>query len=138
MTETSIFELAARKKLRFPSARGDLTVEQLFDLPLTSSTGFDLDTVARGINTGLKETTEESFVDVTPNKRQAAFSLQLDIVKSVISTRQAENERKRKLTERSEQRRKLLEALEAAENNELKSKSKDELLAALDKLDNED
>ena len=36
----NIFEYATRAKLRFASSRGDLTVEQLWDVPLRSTDGF--------------------------------------------------------------------------------------------------
>lgn len=45
---TDIFEIASRRKYRFPSAIGELTVEQLWDLPLTDpKRGATLDNVAK-------------------------------------------------------------------------------------------
>ena len=58
----NLFEIATRAKFRFDSLKGALTVEQLWELPLQSRTGVDLDTVAKGINASLKEVAEESFV----------------------------------------------------------------------------
>ena len=46
----NLFLQATREKFRFESSKGDLSVEQLWDLPLTSRTGFDLDTVAKAVN----------------------------------------------------------------------------------------
>ena len=70
-----IYKFAAQNVLRFPSAKGNLTVEQLFQLPLKSQTGADLDTVARGINAQLKTTTEESFVeDATADPQRQRLS----------------------------------------------------------------
>ena len=45
----NLFEIASRKKLRIPTTKGDLTVEQLWDLPL-KSTGLSLDKIAIDLN----------------------------------------------------------------------------------------
>ena len=42
---TDIFKQATKLKLRFSSVRGDLTVEDLWDLPLTSKSNLSLDGV---------------------------------------------------------------------------------------------
>ena len=63
----NLFMQATREKFRFESSKGDLSVEQLWDLPLTSRTGFDLDTVAKAVNADLKASNEESFVNASNN-----------------------------------------------------------------------
>ena len=45
MTDIDIFKQAAKAKLRFPSSKGELRVEDLWDLPLTSKTGPSLDSL---------------------------------------------------------------------------------------------
>ena len=51
-----MFEKASRAKIRFETSKGSLTVEDLWDLPLTSNTGkADLDDIARGLHSQLKE-----------------------------------------------------------------------------------
>lgn len=88
----NIFELATRQALRFPSARGDLTTEQLWDLPLQSKNQFDLDTVAKTVNAALKGVAEESFVSTTNNPAKNKFELMLEVVKHIISTKIKEAE----------------------------------------------
>ncbi|MFW9602789.1 MAG: hypothetical protein ACMV1B_10780, partial [Prevotella sp.] len=61
----NLFEIATREKFRFASIKGELSVEQLWDVSLTSKTGFDLDTIARTVNQESKETDTESFVQTT-------------------------------------------------------------------------
>ena len=43
----NVFEVASRQKLRFDTARGQVSAEDLWDLPLTSTTGKpNLDAIA--------------------------------------------------------------------------------------------
>lgn len=89
----NIFEQAARKRVRFPAGPVLLTTEDVILLPLTSITGRpNLDSLAIDLSTRLNAATA-SFV---PNKTKTdtTLELMLDIVKSVIATRVAENEAK--------------------------------------------
>ena len=63
MDKSSLFEYATRNKIRFASERGDLNVEQLWDVPLRAKDNFDLGDIARRASKTLKDATEESFVD---------------------------------------------------------------------------
>ena len=75
------FEKASRIRLRFDTPQGSLTVEDLWQLPLTSRTGrANLDDIAKSLNRQLKETAEESFV-VKNNKTNEAFLDRVYIVK---------------------------------------------------------
>ena len=61
-----MFEKAARLKLRFDTSKGLVTVEDLFDLPLTvRNGGASLDNIAKGIARLIRETETESFVLTT-------------------------------------------------------------------------
>jgi hypothetical protein len=132
----SIYKFAAQNQLRFASKRGDLTAEQLFQLPLKSHTGFDLDTVARTINGQLKGVSEESFVeDNTADPRKQALSVALEIVKDVIATKQAENRASLTKANKAMERKKILDAIAAKRDEKLSQASLDELekqLAAID------
>lgn len=131
-----IYKFAAQNALRFPSKRGDLTAEQLFDLPLKSQTGFDLDTVARSINGRLKLVSEESFVeDTTADPSRQALAVALDVVKDVIATKQAENRAAADKTRKAVERKKILDAIAAKKDQSLTAASMEDLekqLAALD------
>ena len=83
-----MFEKAARLKLRFDTPRGNLTVEDLWDIPLTGQQ-ISLDNVAKAVNKGLKASEEESFV-AKPSSKDRVLSLKLDILKHVIRVRLAE------------------------------------------------
>ena len=87
-----MFEKASRLKLRFPSPKGALTVEDLWDLPLTSSTGkANLDDLARQLHQSLESQKVGSFVTkaTTADDR---LQLQFNVVLRVIEVRLAENE----------------------------------------------
>lgn len=128
---TNIFEIAARKKLRFPSIKGDLTVEQLFDLPLESKTGCDLDNVARAIDANLKAASEGSFVSTKVSPERTDHALRLEIVKFVIADRLAENERKRLSADKAAMRARLQDALARKQDMALEGMSVEELTAQL-------
>lgn len=130
----SVFEKAIRQKFRFPSIRGLLTTEDLWDLPLTSKNGFDLNSVAQAVNAEVKATGEESFVgDSTP--ASAVAVLKLDVVKSVIATKIAERDAEVTRKEKRQKRDRLLELLANKEDDALQELTPDQIkeqLAALD------
>lgn len=131
-----MYKFAAQHRLRFTSVRGELMVEQLFDLPLKSHSGFDLDSVARSIATELKTMDAESFVeDPSLNPRKRILEVSLEIVKDVIKTRQEENSARLAKAKKAETRRKLLDALEAKQDEKLSSASVEEIEAQLAALD---
>ncbi len=53
----NIFENASKTKVRFETSKGEVSVEELWDLSLTS-----LDSIAKVISKELKEASEESFI----------------------------------------------------------------------------
>lgn len=130
-----IYKYAAQNTLRFGSVRGDLTVEQLFDLPLTSRSGFDLDTVAKGVNADLKECGEESFVSTAPNPRRRPLEIALELVKDVIKTKQEAAAAALARQHKAEERRKILDALTTKKDQALTAASVEELEAKLAALD---
>jgi len=133
---SDIYKFAAQNDLRFPSIRGDLTVENLFHMPLKSPSTFDLDTVAREVNSKLKDMSEESFVeDKAADPKKNRLEVSLEIVKDVIKTKQAENAAKVARMQRSVERRKILDAIGAKKDEKLSQSSLEDLekqLAALD------
>lgn len=109
----NLFEFATRNKLRFPSTKGDLSAEQLWDVPLRSKDGFNLDAIAKKVNAELKTTAEESFVDDNRrNPDQSRARTQLDIVKHVIAFRLDEEDAREKRAEKKAEYEKLLASLE--------------------------
>jgi hypothetical protein len=125
-----MFEKATRLKLRFSSIRGDLSTEQLWDLPLQSKTGFDLDIVAKGVNAQLKESAEESFVtEKSPVSEE--LSLKLDILKHIIAVKLKEREEAKAASQRRAELGRLVEVLEHKKDEALKDLSVEELEARI-------
>ena len=131
---TDIFEQAVRRKLRFASSVGDLTVEQLWDLPLTHKSRPNLNELAIATAKELRDLGDFSFVDVKPDPRKDVLTLQLQIQKRIIEVKMAEAATRQEAIKRDERKQKILEALEVREGNELATKSKEELLAELNSL----
>lgn len=130
----SNFEKAVRQKLRFPSIRGLLTTEDLWDLPLTSKNGLDLNSVAQAVNAEVKASGEESFVG-EPTPASTVAVLKLDVVKAVIAVKIAERDAEVTRKQKREKRDRLLELLANKEDAALAELTPDQIreqLAALD------
>lgn len=130
----SIFEKASINKLRFPSIKGDLTTEQLWDVPLTSKTGFDLDTIAKGVNAGLKAATEDSFVSVRVNPAKDTLELAMEILKHIIAAKLHQADVLRSAAARAEERKKLVAILGQKQDEALHSLTPEEIQKRLDAL----
>lgn len=132
---SDLYKFAAQNKLRFPTVRGLVTAEDLFDLPLTSKTGFDLNTVAKSVNANLKASSEEDFVSTTPaDPKKKLLEVSLDILKDVIATKQAANAEAQARFQRAAQRQRILEALEAKKDQQLSQASIEDLQKQLAEL----
>ena len=131
----SLFEYATRNKLRFQSTRGELTTEQLWDVPLRSKDDFNLNSIAKAASKAWKEISEESFVETakTPEhtRREAAF----EAVRYVIETKLAEEAANMKRAENKMEKEKLLKILAEKQEGKLSELSEKELqkrIAALE------
>ena len=130
----NIFEQAARRAIRFESAKGDLSVEQLWDLPLQSRNQFDLDTVAKTVNRQLNAVTEESFVSVRENPAKETLSLKLELVKHIISVKLQEAEEARNRANKASEKEKLLRLLDEKQNEALRALTPEEIQERLKAL----
>ena len=128
-----MFEKASRirPKIRFNCSKGDLSVEDLWDLPLTSIiNNSNLDDIARGLHKQLKNDDDVSFVD-KDKKSDEIVQLKFDIVKHIIEFRLAQNTAKVEANEKAEKKQRILQALAESENKEFESKTPEELRAML-------
>lgn len=132
----NMFEYATRNKLRFTSQVGALSVEDLWDLPLTDSRrGATLDNIAKEVNKQLKEEAEESFVVKSTNRRKKTLEIQLEILKHIIGVKMEETEAAKQRSANKKERERLLEILAQKEDESLKSQSADDIRKRLAELD---
>lgn len=134
---TNIFEYATRNKIRFASSRGELTVEQLWDVPLRSKDDFNLNTVAKVANAAVKDTNEENFVETARTAGHVRTETALELVKHVIESKLADEASVKKRTDNKIRKEKLLAVLAEKQNGKLSALSEKELRRQLDELANE-
>lgn len=130
-----MYEKAVRLKLRFATPQGALSVEDIWDLPLTSSRAnvASLNNVAKDVSRQLKAEGEEDFVNPKSGADEI-LALKLDIVKHVIQVKQAENEAARLAADRKDRKARILELMQRKQNQELEGKSMEELQGILTTL----
>ena len=123
-----MFEQATREKIRFVSPKGEITVEQLWDVPLRGNQGFNLDTIARAHNKIVEAAAEESFVDeVKSNPGKSRANLAFKIVLHVIDVRKMEEEETKTRAENKAEREKLLAILAEKQESKLSELSEADL-----------
>lgn len=136
MTTTNIFEYATRNKLRFASIRGELSVEQLWDVPLRSrEPDFNLNAIAKTANKALQEISEENFVETTKTSMHTRCEIALEIIKHVISTKLAEEDAAKNRAAKKQEKEKLLAILaekQAGKLSELSERELQKRIAALE------
>lgn len=130
----NLFEIATREKFRFASIKGELSVEQLWDVSLTSKTGFDLDTIARTVNQELKETDTESFVQTTVSPKRELLQQKLDVVKHIIAHKVDKCIALQRAAEKAAEKQKLLQILESKQNAQLQELTIEEIQSRLQTL----
>lgn len=128
MTTDNIFEYAVRNKVRFPF-KGMISVEDLWDLSLTN-----LDSIYKTLNKQVKQSNEESLLDTKP-QTDKELTVQIAIIKHIVSTKLAEQEAKEKAAVKKEQKQKILAIMSAKKDEALQNSSIDDLQKMLDDLD---
>ena len=132
-----IFEQASRERIRFQTQVGAVSVEDLWDLPLSSKTNKpNLDDIAKGLYKELKNTEDAvSFVNkpATSSKTNRT-QLMFDIVMHIINVRLEENAVAAKTRETAEKLQTIMEILADREVNTLKTASTEDLNKMLDEL----
>jgi hypothetical protein len=123
-----MFEYAARNKLRFPY-KGMITAEDLWDLNVR-----ELDSIFKTLNAQVKKAQEESLLE-TKSKEDEVLSMQIDIVKHIVRIKQDEEAARLFAKERKEKKQKLMELINEKQDEDLHSKSIDELKAMLAELE---
>jgi hypothetical protein len=128
----SNFEKASRLKLRFSTNKGELSVEDLWDLSLES-----LDTIAKVTNKKLKEESEESFIG-KKSINNTVLELKMEILKEVISFKLKEKEAKTLRAVKSAKLAQLKELANNKANEQLSGMSLEEINKLIVELETEE
>lgn len=123
----NIFEIATRKKIRFPY-KGSASVEDLWDLPVE-----ELDTIYRALNRQRKNIDEDSLLKPS-SKGSSAIDVQIEIIKHIVEVREEERISNETSAIRAQEKQKILSIINAKKNEELSNKSIDELTEMVNSL----
>ena len=128
MQNVNIFEVANSKKFRF-NFKGLISTEDLFDLSVK-----DLDSIFKTLNSQLKQTREESLLEVKSTEDQI-LDIKIEIVKHIFNLKQEEEAKRIKAKENKEKKQKLMEILANKEDQDLLNKSKEDIQKMLNELE---
>lgn len=127
----SLFEKATKQKLRFQTSKGNLSVEDLWDLSLES-----LDIIAVNVDKQLETSGAKSFIGKKSTKN-ADLSLSLEILKHVIEVKLEEKEAKTNRAAKSAKIAEIKALLAEKQGEAMKGKSSAELMKELEELQGE-
>ena len=133
----NIFEQASRKGLMILTAKGYISVEDLWDLPLLDDHKLDLNDVAKILSQKLREASEENFVTLagTPAENEDnSTALAFDIVKHIIDVKLKERNVAAEAVIKREKKKKIMEAIMNKETSQLAEASIDDLRSMLEAL----
>ena len=127
MEMTNLFEIATRKKFRFPF-KGMISVEDLWDLSVQN-----LDTVFKALNAESKQAKEESLLAVKSDA-DTILDAKIEIVKHIVNVKLAEAAQRQQAAANQEKIYQLQGLIVDKQNEELRGKSIEELTAMLNAL----
>lgn len=125
----NLFEKATKNKFRYPSSVGELSTEQLWELPLLAPRANqpDLDKVAQVLSIKIRELPEESFVRKGTNVNRQRLSDCLEVVKHIIAHKQAAEQEAENRIAIQQRKEKLREILERRQDDALEKLSEEEI-----------
>lgn len=130
----SLFERASRLKLRFGTDRGLVSVEELWDLPLTHPRAVSLDQLAISLYKHIRDTGDVvSFVDAS-KPVNPDLTLKFEIVRHVIAVKVSERDARNAAEERRAKKQRILELISQKQDAALSEKSVEELQALAESL----
>ena len=135
MSGINLFEMASRQKFRFESRKGLLSVEDLWELPLTSNISMvNLDDIARSLHRQVRESDNEISFVVPTKEAEKTPQFKLELIKHIIAAKIAERDAAQQAAARKEQKQRLLELISSKENESLAGLSLEELRSMVEKL----
>ena len=119
------FKQAAKQKLRISTNKGMLSVEQLWDLPLST-----LDDLAVALEEAYNNSKGKSFL-VKKTTKDKDLKLQFDIVLDILQTKKEEMDATVEAKEVKEHNQKILQLIADKQDESLKGKTVKQLEAML-------
>lgn len=129
-----MFDIATRKKLRFSTSKGDISVEDLWDLPRFSERGLSLKSIAKKLLVQLKDLDvidEFDEKDEVESEETATIKLKLDIVRHILKVKLEEAEVNKNRAKVKEHNQLILSLIEKKQMQNLESLSVEELQGRL-------
>jgi len=134
-----IYKKASKKKLRFSTNRGSLSVEQLWDLPKEEIRQLVIKArEAAKKSSGEVSDTELSFLDAPAKTKATDDELRFEILKDIYLTKKSAEEKAQKKAEAKRNNQKLLDIIARKQDEALEKKSIKELEKMLESEDEED
>lgn len=128
MTTEKLFEMATRSKLRFPSTKGELSVEDLWDL-----SDKDLDVVYKNLKDQEVKSSEESLLnDANVDPKLTAA---IGIVRYIFTTKRKEKLAEKERINKKQTQKKYIDALSKKQDEAIEKMSEAELRAMIDSLE---
>lgn len=127
MSTANIFEVASRRKFRYPY-KGMTTTEDLWDLALAQ-----LDTIYKALNKDVKVAQEESLLTKMTDT-DVELLTKIEIVKYIFNVKEAEAEARKTANANAAKKQRILEVIAQKEDSALQDMSKEDLLKMLDDL----
>ena len=128
MTTENLFEMATRNKMRFPSTKGELSVEDLWAL-----SDKDLDVVYKNLKDQEVKSSEESLLDdanVDPKLTAA-----IGIVRYIFTTKRKEKLAEKERINKKQTQKKYIDALSKKQDEAIEKMSEAELRAMIDSFE---
>lgn len=134
-----IYKKASKKKLRFSTNRGSLSVEQLWDLPKEEIRQLVIKArEAAKKSSGEVNDTELSFLDAPVKTKATDDELRFEILKDIYLTKKSAEEKAQKRAEAKENNKKILDLIARKQDEALEKKSIKELEKMLETEEEDD
>ena len=123
----NLFEIATRRKYRFATNKGSLSVEDLWDLPSTQ-----LDAIYRAMTKELREQGGESLMQ--KDNDNTVLTDKIEIIKHIFLVKKEEAAARRAAEENRNKRQRIMEILDQKRDASLQNMSEEDLQKMLNDL----
>ena len=127
MEANKMFEVAVRNKFRFPF-KGVISVEDLWDLSVQQ-----LDGIFKTLKSQEKKAQEESLLD-TRTPEDEILTAKIEIIKYIVNTKLEKAKQAERAKEAHDQKQKILGILAEKQDEDLRNKTPEELIAMLNQF----